>query len=568
MPRWLLAAEADRIQDFVFRSSRLVEAVGGSALLARFCEQVPRTLMRHHLGRDPDAADIVIAAGGAFRLAFDDPQVARAVGRDLAEAYHRATEATLSTADPRPYGANGGDPSFHDASRSAEEDLRAQKADRRGEATALAHVPYVAFCASCGVQLAAEFARRHADERDRYLCCSCLERAAERDRDAAAAPRDGFLSRFFDTLRSAGLDFGAAPGREVLPTDADVVSRFDPTRGYVAYLLADGNNSGVLFDACRDPAAMHLLSDELDKAMWGALAAATALTSRLTASAAAKRNGPVVPVIPLIAAGDDLYTLLPAPYAVDFARRVCLEFESRLGAAADALGLWGGRTRPTMSAAVVVCKKNYPYALAHRHGEVLLAQAKALGRAASLQDGLALSTVSFSVVLGGEVAAEEAAGRRGRQYLVPTARPYSVSAGGGSPDTAKYAVDAFELLDARWRLRKLPGKRRAELRRLFDVDLPAEDGNPEAAFGALGREWAPRFQKLVTRAMSGVRRRRTDEDGLRGVVRRLGGDEPLGWRGFDGRTASGRWSGLPDLLELWDFALDLGRDPKDYEETA
>lgn len=567
MPRWLLAAEADRIQDLVFRSSRLVEVVGGSALLARFCTEVPRALMRRHLRRDPDDADVIIAAGGAFRMAFDHAAVARAVGRDLAEMYHRVTEGTLTVAEPRPYATDGGGPGFDDASRDAEADLRARKVDRRGDATALAHMPYVAFCASCAVELAAEFARRHADERDRYLCSSCVRRADERDRDGAAASRDGFLSRFLIALQSGGFDVGAVQGHDLLTTDADKVSRLD-ARSYVAYLLADGNGSGVLFDTCRDPATMRRLSAELDKTMWAALAAATVpLTSRLGDSTA-KRNGPAVPVIPLVVAGDDLFTLLPASYAVDFARRACLEFESRLGAAADALGLRGGRTRPTMSAAVVVCKRSYPYALAHRHGEALLAQAKALARAALLRDGLALSTVSFSVVLGGEFAGDEAAARRGRQYLVPTACPYSVGGDGASPDAAKYALDASELLDARWRLRNLPGKRRAELRHLFDVDLPVEDGDPAAAFEALGREWAPRLQTLVARVSPGVGRRRTDEDGLQLVLRRLAGEEPLGWRAFDGRSASGRWSGVPDLLELWDFAMDLDRDPKDYGETA
>lgn len=565
MPRWLLAAEADRIQDFVFRSSRLVEVVGGSELLARFCKQVPRALMSHHLGRSPEPADVVISAGGAFRLAFDDQDVARAVGRDLAEAYHRVTERTLTVVEPQPFATDGTGPGFDDSSRDVEADLRARKADLRGEVTALAHMPYAAFCASCGIQIAAEFARRHAEETDRYLCRSCLERAAERDRLTEGAAGDGFRSRFMHALRSGGLDVASTPNRPMLPVDADQVGDFD-ARGFVAYLLADGNACGVLFDGCRDPATMRRLSGKLDDTMWAALANATVPLTKRLAESAAKCNGPVVPVTPLIVAGDDIYALLPAPYAVDFARRVCLEFESRLGAAVAALGLPGG-TRPTMSAAVVVCKKSYPYALAHRHGEMLLAQAKELARKAWLRDRLALSTVSFAVVLGGEVAAQEAVGRRGRQYLVPTACPYSVGASGGSPDAAKYTLDATELLDARWRLRDLPGKRRAELRRLFDVGLPTEDRGPAEVFRALAKEWSPRLQTLVARVTPRVGRRSTEEDGLRW---RLGGEgeEPLGWRDFDGRTGSARWSGIPDLLELWDFTKDLDREPKDYEETA
>lgn len=46
MTGYLLAAEADKIQDFVFRASHLREVSGASALLDRFCEQAPQALLR------------------------------------------------------------------------------------------------------------------------------------------------------------------------------------------------------------------------------------------------------------------------------------------------------------------------------------------------------------------------------------------------------------------------------------------------------------------------------------------------------------------------------------------
>jgi hypothetical protein len=75
MTQYLLAAEADKIQDFVFRSSRLREVVGGSQLLSRFCQDVPALL------KPPgDCMDIVISAGGGFRILFDDENQARLFG--------------------------------------------------------------------------------------------------------------------------------------------------------------------------------------------------------------------------------------------------------------------------------------------------------------------------------------------------------------------------------------------------------------------------------------------------------------------------------------------------------
>ena len=46
MPRYLLAAEADKIQDFIFRAAKLREVVGGSRLLARFCVEGVNALIK------------------------------------------------------------------------------------------------------------------------------------------------------------------------------------------------------------------------------------------------------------------------------------------------------------------------------------------------------------------------------------------------------------------------------------------------------------------------------------------------------------------------------------------
>ena len=79
--RYLLAAEADKIQDFIFRSSRLREVVGASQLLARFCEEEGAPLLLEQLafGGDPNQ-DIVVNDGGSFRIIFDDADQAKLFG--------------------------------------------------------------------------------------------------------------------------------------------------------------------------------------------------------------------------------------------------------------------------------------------------------------------------------------------------------------------------------------------------------------------------------------------------------------------------------------------------------
>src|SRR5215470_13693508 len=62
----LLAAEADRIQDFIFCASRLREVVGGSQLLSRFCQEGTRALLQHYQG--DLVQDLIVHDGGAFRI--------------------------------------------------------------------------------------------------------------------------------------------------------------------------------------------------------------------------------------------------------------------------------------------------------------------------------------------------------------------------------------------------------------------------------------------------------------------------------------------------------------------
>lgn len=88
MPRYLLAAEADRIQDLIFRSSKLREIVGGSQLLTRFCHEAPGVIGSEGFQDE----NIIVADGGAFRLVFDGELIeAKRLLAQIAELYHRVT---------------------------------------------------------------------------------------------------------------------------------------------------------------------------------------------------------------------------------------------------------------------------------------------------------------------------------------------------------------------------------------------------------------------------------------------------------------------------------------------
>lgn len=253
MGRYLLAAEVDKIQDFIFRSSRLREVVGGSQLLSRFCKEVPRYLLPHY-GGNPDA-DIITSDGGSFRILFNDAGQAQDFGNRLAEVYRFATGGTLTVAKPVEVGS-----AFSQASTKADEELRRAKRWREGW-QAQEQLPFMAICASCGMGLAVEYRKYYDNENYQYVCAACLHKSAEKKDDS-------FLAEFQDEILG---DTGLA--RFDWPSLEDV-ARYDRRR-YVAYLLADGNSMGEIFNQCLRPEQMTGLSKRLGQAMRRALAKPT-----------------------------------------------------------------------------------------------------------------------------------------------------------------------------------------------------------------------------------------------------------------------------------------------------
>jgi len=524
MTQYLLAAEADQIQDFIFRASHLREVVGGSQLLTCFCKQVPDKLL---LGVE---ADIVIKDGGSFRIVFGDVDAARNFGADLAEIYRRVADGTLTVAEP--VEVTNGD--FAQASKKAEEKLREAKRWRR-VAEATPQIPYIAFCASCGVGLAVTHEKHHPDdttEDSNYLCRACQVKAQERDDDEQDS---GFLDKFKEAV------VGSKTGQYTLPFRPKQVSCYDPRR-YIAYLIADGNNMGKVFGSCNQE-QMKALSRAMPKMLRASLAQPTKQLM--------KDNDTFIPVLPLILGGDDVFALLPAPWALDFARVFCLEFEARMRAFVAKNNL-NNSVLPdtlTVSAAVVICKETYPYALAHRAGEARLERAKQVGKALAYHKSIHLSTVDFEVILGSQAAVEESDGK--------TLRPYWVLPNGQKEMPAEangWGLPLQYLIQQRWELRNLPGKRQAQLRKHF-AHFPSSEQEQ--------KEWRGKIERLLKR----VDRDAQAGQALREALTQLGDTSQEGLYRVSRRNEErSRYShGLPDLLDAWDFAFDLTKTPGDYE---
>ena len=288
--KYLLAAEADKIQDMIFRATRLQSIVGGSQLLTDWCADMAKAMGSCGI---PDK-DIVVADGGAFRVIFSDFDQARQWTEVLAESYYKKFGTTITIVPPIEM-PNG---SYQVASQIVQRQLRKAKNRPAARATDL-HNPYVAQCSVCGVGLA------EAIGKGARLCSACAIRQSN--------DRSSFLQAFIDEVAcgdcaGAGLTW---------TTDIDKLSRHD-ARSNVAYLAADGNDMGALFGRCNQEQAKYL-SAALPDIMRQALAEATRQQIKRIHSDSGEGSH-LSPVLPLIIGGDDLFAVLATPYCLDFVR--------------------------------------------------------------------------------------------------------------------------------------------------------------------------------------------------------------------------------------------------------
>jgi len=562
MPRYLLAAEADKIQDFIFRSAKLREVVGGSRLLARFCSEGVKELRKKH----DNKPEVLISDGGAFRIVFDDEITARDFGNDLAELYLRCAGGVLTVADPVEYD-DSNDERFKKCYHAAQEQLRSAKSRGDKAATAV-HLPYTAFCASCGVGLASGHRKKNeSDTRSRanYLCADCRNKTEEKfdqDRIFIGAFGESLLKELGDTEKLPQIKF------ELNDRDwVDLICKAD-ARSYVAYLLADGNGMGQLFSQC-NRTQLEYLSKELTNSLRHSLAKPCATMIRSQGEALKVLEGKL-PVVPLILGGDDLFALLPAPFALDFATEFCQIYEETMTAilARPETNL-SDQPKPTITAAVVICKRSYPHTLAHQRAECALKQAKEMARRIEVTTGKRVSTLNFDVVTGNQVTADSAGNDH---HYRASLRPYFIS----DAAPADWGINMQNLIEARVTLKALPAKRRSEFEKLY-ADLPDDKKKPTEE-GDFRSRWKPQFEGQLKRL--GVQDANSqEEDSLEKrdklpvrvleALKLLGGaQKESGYLRRVERAPSPDWyaNGLSDLLEAWDFAFKLDKPMDEYWE--
>lgn len=531
MSQVLLAAEADKIQHFVFRSARLREVVGGSQLLSRFCEETEQLL--------PEASRLLVNDGGSFTALLPDERAAATFGAELARLYYDTTNATLTVGPPIPWdGTPGAFPAANDAARAG-----LARAKRAGRGATMVEIgPHVAICASCGVEPATLYAglEERTDGQDQnYVCRTCWLKAQERHSN-----RSRFLSAFEKAVFAQG-------GPELqCPHTAEEVAGWD-SRRYVAYLIADGNKMGKVFSACPDPETLHKLSERMTDVLRESLAESTVnLLNTQPGKKRSARSRAHLSVLPLILGGDDLFALLPAPYALDFARCFCRAFAKRMKVQLETLDLPG---EPSMSAAVVICKAKYPHTLVHKHGHVLLDRAKGLVKAPGLGLPRQMGIVDFDVILGHSLPAD---GKKKLAYR-SSLRPYWVPLNASDPIPDGLGVSLDVLLNERYNLRAQVAGRLAELRDLYGPGaLPQNDGDV-----ATVNRWQAQQTRLISRIARDEDRRRE----LAAALAALGGSDGLHtWYALARPGRPCKAHGLLDLLQTWDYSLAFDHAYADY----
>lgn len=554
--RYLLAAEADKIQEFVFRSSRLREVVGASQLLSRFCHEGIQPLLSQYRG------DSVVNDGGGFRIVFsgdDEKEIqkrARQFGTDLSELYRLALGGTLSVGEPVLLNND-----FPATNKQAGKNLRRAK-EHQVLAVTDVHMPHVAYCASCGVGLSVAHSLLLGEAKDpnenedkkRYLCSVCQLKAQERWVYQQSMLGEFLLAVVGDQTGIEGFTPFKTP---------EMAAVYDPRgRNYVAYLIADGNGMGKIFGECNEE-QIKRLSIELPKIVCQSLATATKqLMARLERhydKEDSRRE--IVPTLPLILGGDDVFVLIPAPYALGFAGCFCLAFEKGMkDILADKIFHGLDVPPPTMAAAVVICKSKYPYALAHRRGEELLKEAKRMCKQLAADRGEFRSAVNFEVILGNRLTGQNEEGEQG-QAVRPNLKPYWVMVEDDpQADTLlRYSIDLNNLLAQRLALKDIPNKRIHELRMAFS-EMPNDIGRGEHDERLAA--WEDGLNRSFQR--SGFKEK------LWAAMSELGQNPiPNGtshhWREISHKGIDLLAHGLPDLFEVWDFAQKLDADLSEYE---
>jgi len=581
MPKeFLFAADADKIQDLVFRSARQRQIVGGSRILAEFGKRISQMAEE-----EPFRGRAFIHRGGSFRIVFPETADIDAFAEKLKLFYHLLFDAHITTVKTKDNVTD-----FKAANENLTRELERSKTARR-HLTDDAYAPIIAYCHDSRNGLAENYAElQYSEEGEYYLskfACDMWNMGGYR-----YDTRDTFLRSILDVVDEIKpadddrekLEQIAKLKRRVAELkskpwaqNVDDIGELDPSHRNVAYLLVDVNNTGRLFRECGSEKELNKLSETLEKTLKLALAKQIPdLFDKL-------KTSEWLPLLPLIFAGDDVFVLLPAFYALDLARRFCSDFvESMQNALQNEPDLSGLREKikagrvepPSISAALVFCKGNYPYHLAHQRGEKLLREAKRFSKCFH-ERGEAVAALNFDYVIGNQLVKSH---KDPKGEVLPTMNPFWILPS-PKPEYAEKSVNLEALIDFRYALREMPNGQREKARALFNEFHREAKESGDSKKEKLYENWTTRVDAWLARMKTLYERVDSANpawlDALRVALVDMGAPrpedetkDPVHWRRLARyRQETQLRHAFPDLLEIWDYAQDLEKPLSDYQEV-
>jgi len=442
---YLVTAEIDSIQEYIFRSTKMKEIVGASNLIQRFSQEMPKYICNKIGVKFVDVK--IISDGGTFLFIFNDDNN-KEKGEQfllyLKEIYAQYYRGLITISDIGDVFAIS---DFKDNVKKIKDNLSDKKLAGKGFSRTV-HIPYASYCYSCGIESAFEYKK----EKDggRALCKTCLIK--EKERNSIRKDNPGIFYEYTKRLRCFSLPDSISEIEDIAKLNS---------KNFIAYIKADGNSIGKLMSSCEDKDTYMKMSEHLSESIWNSY---IEISKGISDWIANKTNYSFskLPTLPLIMGGDDNLFIVPAEVSIDSARNFALLFEKKWKEVDDnnIKTILDNNGFPTISVSVVICKEGFPYRTANEIGEELLEDAKLLHRINSIhsEDKKTLSTINFEVIDSSLKKHRTESGD-----YIDTLKPYFIV-----EVNNEISVSINNIFECKELLNEFPNKRLHEFRMVFD----------------------------------------------------------------------------------------------------
>lgn len=349
--KYLYGASVQGIQQFIFKTNKLVEIAGASELVENICTG----LFRNFLGeKNFNKGELIIGAAGSIKYLFSDEDICRKTFLEFPKVAREAAPGiTVSQAVVE---VDGDD--LSKALSELESKLRAQ---------------------------------RNYQPRSITLGLMGLKRSRQSGLPAVKVMGEDYADAA--TIAKKGAAELLALSRQALRSDItydDIthdISSWEGKNNWIAVCHADGNGLGsVVKVLSADKDKYAEFSKKLDQSTKAAAKSAFAYISE-------KHDGfknQMIPIRPVVLGGDDFTVICRGDIALEYIKVFIERFEAETEANLGHLLKLCGKTKLSASAGIAFIKSSYPFSFAYELAENLCSVAK--------EDSRELSSIMFHKV--------------------------------------------------------------------------------------------------------------------------------------------------------------------------